>query len=342
MRRRQVLGGAAGLVAASSVLGAMRDSARAAPAPATPAAAAVTVLTPFGFIIDFLEIMNAQAGGHFAANGIDATVLGAGGAAAAIQQLAAGRCQFSRGAAIDAMRAVAAQNLDLVSIATLFQGSTFVVISAADKPIRTAEDLRGKRIGVVSIGGTTENFLDLMLTKAGIGKAETPREVVGNNPGAFALIGQGRIDGFIATMNVASALRGSGARIETFSTDKYAPMPSQIYLTTRAIVDARPDLCRGFVRAIRASVEEIIKGPVAPLLDRAAKSFDIPGMRDRAALAQTVADDIPLWLSQGDGNLMRNVPALWKSARDSLVAAGLAQIGDETRLYTNVFVDQAG
>jgi hypothetical protein len=65
-------------------------------------------------------------------------------------------------------------------------------------------------------------------------------------------------------------------------------------------------------------------------------------MRDRAALAQTVADDIPLWLSQGDGNLMRNVPALWKSARDSLVAAGLAQIGDETRLYTNVFVDQAG
>jgi len=321
------------MMAGAAAMAMVSQTARAADTP-------VTILTPFGFIVDFLEIMNAKSGGHFAAAGLDAAVLGAGGAAAAIQQLAAGRCQFTRGAAIDMMRAVAAQKLDLVSIATLFQGSTFVVISAAAKPIRTAEDLRGKRIGVVSIGGTTENFLDLMLVKAGVPKAETPREVVGNNPGAFALIQQGRIDGFIASSNVATALSRSGAPIEVFSTDKYAPMPSQIYLTTQTIIDRQPEQCLAFVRALKASVDEIMKGPVAPLITRAAKEFEIPGIRDPAALEQTIAGDIPLWLSQGPQNLMRNVPALWKSARDSLAAAGLADVPDETKLYTNVFVDK--
>ncbi len=299
-----------------------------------------TVLTPFGFIIDFLELLNAKAGDHFKAAGMDATVLGAGGAVAALQQLAAGRCQFIRGAAIDVMKAVSVQHLPLVSVATLFQGSNFWVMSAKDKPITKAEDLRGKRIGVVSIGGTTENFLDLMLTKAGIPKAETPREVVGNNPGSFALVQQGRIDGFIATNNVGSVLLRQNMPLEWFSTDKYAPMPSQSYFTTQDVIAQHPELVLAFLGGVAASVKEIMAGPIEPLIERASKSFEIPGIRDKAALAQTIVDDIPLWLSAGRENLLRNVPSLWRSCRDNLAEVGLAKIDDETKLYTNVFIDQ--
>lgn len=327
MKRRDLL--------AAAVVAALPARARA------QALQPVTVLTPFGFIVDFLEVMNAKSGGHFRAAGLEAEVLGAGGAAAAVQQLAAGRCQFSRGAAIDVMKAVSAQKLPLVSVATLFQGSTFWVISAKAKPIRAAEDLRGKRMGVVSVGGTTENFLDLMLVKAGIPKTETPREVVGNNPAAFALVQQGRIDGFIASSNVGNALLRQNAAVEWFSTDKYAPMPSQSYFTTREIIQKSPGQVLAFVRALRASVEEIIKGPIDPLIQRAAKDFEIPGIRDRAALVHTIEEDIPLWLSEGRENLLRNVPALWRSARENLAQAGLARIEDETALYTNEFVDQA-
>ena len=310
--------------------------------PARAATPAVTVLTPFGFIVDFLEMMNAQSGGHFKAAGLDAQVLGAGGAAAAVQQLAAGRCQFTRGAAIDAMKAMSAQpDLGLVSIATIFQGSTFDVISAAAKPIAKAEDFRGKRIGVVSIGGTTENFLDLMLHQVGIPKAEVPREVVGNNPGSFALLQQGRIDGFIATSNVVEVLQQQNAPILAWSTDRYAKMPSQSYFTTQAVIDQQPGQVLAFVKAMKASAEEMIRGPLEPILDRAAATFDIPGIRDKPGLVRTVHGDIDLWLSEGRENLMRNVPALWKSARDNLAEAGLANIADETKLYTNRFVDQA-
>ena len=312
---------------------AMAGSARAAPP--------VTVLTPFGFIIDFLEMMNAGSGGHFKAAGLEAQVLGAGGGAAAVQQLAAGRCQFTRGAAIDMMKAMSAQkDLALVSVATIFQGSTFFVISGTAKPIDKAEDFRGRRIGVVSIGGTTENFLDLMLKKVGVPKAEVPREVVGNNPGSFALLQQGRIDGFIATSNVVEVLAQQNAPVRAWSTDRYAKMPSQSYFTTQAIIDRSPDLVRAFVRAMKASADEMVRGPLEPILDRAAAQYEIPGIRDRPGLIRTVKGDIALWLSEGPENLMRNVPALWQSARDSLAEAGLADIADVTKLYTNRFVDE--
>ncbi len=326
LSRRAVIAGAGGL--------ALAGRARAA--------APVVVLTPFGFIVDFLEMMNASSGGHFKAAGLDAQVLGAGGAAAAVQQLAAGRCQFTRGAAIDVMKAMSAQkDLALVSIATIFQGSTFFVISNAAKPIEKAEDLRGRRMGVVSIGGTTENFLDLLLKKVGVPKAEVPREVVGNNPGSFALIQQGRIDGFIATSNVVEVLQQQKAPLLAWSTDRYAKMPSQSYFTTQAIIDRQPELVLGFVRALKASADEMVRGPLEPILDRAAAQFEIPGIRDRPGLIRTVKGDIDLWLSEGPQNLLRNIPALWQSARDNLAEAGLADIADVTKVYTNRFVDEA-
>ncbi len=311
---------------------------------AGPARAALPaiVVTPYGFIVDFLEMMNASSGGHFKAAGLDAQVLGAGGAAAAVQQLAAGRCQFTRSAAIDIMKAMSAQrDLALVSIATIFQGSTFFVISSAAKPIEKAEDMRGKRMGVVSIAGTTENFLDLMLKKVGVPKTEVPREVVGNNPGSFALIQQGRIDGFIATSNVVEVLQQQKAPVLAWSTDRYAKMPSQSYFTTQAIIDKQPDLVLAFVRALKASADEMVRGPLEPILDRAAMQYEIPGIRDKPGLVRTVRGDIDLWLSEGPQNLMRNVPALWQSARDSLAEAGLADIPDVTKVYTNRFVDEA-
>jgi len=97
----------------------------------------------------------------------------------------------------------------------------------------------------------------------------------------------------------------------------------------------------GFIKAMKASADEMIKGPLEPVLDRAAAQFDIPGIRDKPGLIRTVQGDIELWLSEGPQNLMRNVPALWQSARDSLAEAGLAEIPDVTKIYTNRFVDEA-
>lgn len=299
----------------------------------------LTIMTPFGFIPDFIELMNGVSGGHFAAQGLDAKLLGGQGTAQPIQQLITRQVDFIRASGIDIMRAIATTKVPLISIATMYQGSTFHMISLKSKPIEKAEDLKGKTVGIVSVSGTTDVFLDLILAKAGLKKDDVKREVSGNSPGALQLIKQGRIDCFIASIQVVVALERMKEDVLAWSTDRYAPMPGQCYISTRQIVEARPDVLKRAMTAMRASVDEIMTQPLRPIFERAAKDFEIPGIRDVEALVaveKVTADR--LWLSEGRENLLRNVPKLWKSGVDALRANNIGDPGEPETLYTNQFV----
>jgi ABC-type nitrate/sulfonate/bicarbonate transport system substrate-binding protein len=258
-----------------------------------------------------------------------------------VTQLIAGQAKFTRASGLDIARAVYAANAPLLVVATLYQGSNWYVISHKDKPIRTALDMKGKKMGVVSVNGTTENFLDLMLTSAGVKPEETPREAVGNSPAAFQFIKQGRIDGFIAAFSVAIALREAKEPFEFFTSDKYAPMPSQVYATTREVAEKEPDLVVRFLKGLKASVDDLLTLDYNVVLDRIAKDFEIPGIRNRAPLIAIAREAKDLWFTEGRENLMRNVPALWQKGADAINRSGLFKVDDIGRLYTNRFIDAA-
>jgi ABC-type nitrate/sulfonate/bicarbonate transport system substrate-binding protein len=303
---------------------------------------AVTVMTPFGFISDFIEMMNAVSGGHFAAQGLDVKLIGGQGTASAITQLIAGQVALIRASSIDQMQAVAKSGSPLVCVSTLYQASTFHMISLRDKPIRTAEELKGKTVGIVSVGGTTEIFLDLMLQKVGLRKEDAKREVTGNSPGALQILQQGRVDCFMAAINVVVTLQRMNAPIEVWSTDKYAPMPSQGYVVSRQTMEQKPDTILKLVKGLKASVDEMIAKPTRPIFERAGKDFEIPGLRDMDSLiAVSDAARDRLWLSEGRENLMRNVPRLWEEGASALKRYGVADVADVSALYTNRFIDQA-
>lgn len=309
---------------------------------AARAADTVTVLTPFGFLPDFIEIMNAKSGGHFAKFGIDANVVGGHGGAQTTQELVAGRAQFARGAGVDLLSAMGKQTLPVVSISTLYQGATFQLVSLKDKPIRDGMELKGKTVGLVSVGGSTDTFLTLILAKVGLSKDDVRRQVVGNNPGAVEFIRQGRIDCFICSINVVITLERTGVPIVYWSMDKYAPMPGQIYMADRDTLTSKPELAVRFLRAMRASVDEIMTKPLGPIFERAAKDFEIPGLKNvDIPVAVEQASINQLWLTQGKQNLMRNVPALWQSGVDALHAIGLLPATDAKPFYTNKFIDEA-
>jgi NitT/TauT family transport system substrate-binding protein len=211
-----------------------------------------------------------------------------------------------------------------------------------DKPIRSAEDMRGKTIGIVSVGGATEILLNIALLKAGIKPEDVKREVTGNSPGALQLVRQGRVDCFFCAIGVVIALKRANEPIEVISTDKFAPMPSQIFLTTKEIAAAKPDMVTRFVKALKASADEIMSGDKKALFERAAKDFEIVGIKDMdGVVALMDAMIAQLWLSEGRENLLRNVPRLWKDADTGLRAASLAAVPDVNALYSNEFVDRA-
>lgn len=300
------------------------------------------VMTPFAYGPNFIEMMNAVSGGHWAANGIRPIMEAGRGGSQTLQQLVAGQTDFIRISSIEQMRAMEAADVDLVCFSTLYQASTFHVVSLSDKPIKGAEDLAGKTVGLVSVGGSTEIFLDLMLNSVGVKPEEVKREVTGDTPAALEVMRAGRVDCFICSVNVVVELRRSNAPVEVWSTDRYAPMPSQGYVTTRKMLEDKSELFVRVLKGLHASVTELMTEPTGPIYERASKDFEIPGhdqVERLTAILKTTADE--LWLSQGPENLMRNVPELWEAGLQTLSKAGMVTRTNAHDYWSNEQIDLA-
>lgn len=302
----------------------------------------VTLMTPFGFDADFIDMMNAYSGGHFAKQGLDAKVLGATGTVQGMQQVISGAAQFGRFSGIDFIRAVATKGAPLEAIGTINQNSGFTVVSLKDKPVRSGRDLKGKTVGLLSYGGTTETFIEVMMGKAGVDKSDVQLVVAGNSPGEVELIHQGRLDCFICTFPVATMLqRMGGDELDYLSVDIEVPAPGQVYHAMRSTIETKPDLVRRVLAGLKASVDEIMTQPISPIFIRAGKDFEIPGIKDLAMLdayeRKAIAQN---WLAEGKENLLRNVPRRWQAGADALRQVGFADVKDTSVLYTNKFLDE--
>jgi NitT/TauT family transport system substrate-binding protein len=301
----------------------------------------LTFITPFGFIPDFLEMMNMVSGGYLKQEGFNPKLLGAQGTATALAQVIAGAASFARITAIDEFVAVA-KGAPLLCVSTLYHGSNFHVVSLKAKPIDSVADMKGKTVGIVSVGGSTEQLLHIMLRSAGMTKDDVITQVVGNSPGVVEFIRQGRIDCFINSIGVVVALKTTNEPIVSWPTDRYAPMPSQIYVTTRDIADKKPEMIVRFLKALKASTDDMLHGDLAEIFQRASADFDIPGIKNMNELVSLIKFIMANpWMSEGKENLLRNIPELWQKADAEIRAAGIASVAQLNALYTNTFIDQA-
>lgn len=331
--RRDIIKGAGGLTLSAALgLPAIRTASAAEP---------LTFMTPFGFVPDFLEMMNMVSGGFLAREGFSPALRGGQGTATAIQQLMTGGASFARMTAIDVFTAVA-KKVPLLSVSTLYQGSNFHVISSKEKPVNSVLELKGKTVGVVSIGGSTEQLLEMILRAGGMTKADVTIQVVGNNPGVMQFIRQGRVDCVINSIAVVVALQTAKEPIENWPTDRYAPMPSQVYATTSDFAEKKPEVVVRFLKALKASTNDMLHGDIPGILHRASGDFDIPGIKnvaEQVALIQFTMKGP--WMSEGAQNFLRNVPELWRKAGAEIDKAGIAAVPNVDALYTNQYIDRA-
>jgi NitT/TauT family transport system substrate-binding protein len=305
------------------------------------AAEPVTFTTPFGFDPTFIDVMNAVSGGHFAKQGLDVKVIGPPGNSQAFQQMAAGQAQFSYIASIDFIRAIATRDAPFYGYSTIAQRIGFQIVSLKEKPVRSGADLKGKTVGVLSVGGLSELLIVVALAKAGLKKSDANIVVAGNSPGEVELIRSGRLDCFICNFPLAVTMQRMNMPVDYLDIDTVVQAPGLLHFCTRDTAEKKPDLVLRMLRALQASVIEIVEQPLEPLFQRANKDFEIPRINDIAALVAVQQEvNKHQWLVDGRDNLMRNEPRLWQSAVDALREIGIADVKDPAAHYTNKFIDQ--
>jgi hypothetical protein len=222
--------------------------------------------------------------------GVDVRVRSTEGSVENLQRVAAGDSTFGFAAADAAADAVSGQGpfpapLPVRAVARVYDEYIHLVVRA-DSPLRSAGDLRGRRVSVGQTGSGTEIVANRLLAVAGLGGRHDLRAAhLGITDSAEALR-EGRLDAFfwqggLPTAGVVSLagqvrirllpLGGYAAALRRYSTayrpasvpaGSYPGVPATLtvalpsYIVTRA--DTDPDLAYQLTRLLFASRERIV------------------------------------------------------------------------------------
>jgi ABC-type nitrate/sulfonate/bicarbonate transport system substrate-binding protein len=300
----------------------------------------INFITPFGYLIGFAPTLYAVSGGFFKKEGLDVTIQGGKGSAMAVQQVLAKQAMFSRTGGVDLIRAAHGKNAPITAVATVTQASPMFVISDKSAPINGPQDMKGKTIGITSKGGLAENLLNMILEDNGIAAKTINREAVGNSPGAFGLIGQKKISAYIASMGTVVKLRSAGQPIVAWNTDKFAPVPGQVYAVHNDVIKNDPATVMAFLRAVNNSMNALFAADdLMPVL-QSMRMFKVRDLKDLKVAELALRAEMELYAAEGKENILRNVPSRWQGAMDRMAKVGLVKAGDASKYYTNEFIDK--
>ena len=324
------LGGIAGLV--------LPGAARAAGA---AGATKMHFVTPFNFSLSYAAVFYAVAGGFFEKQGLDVEVINGKGASTAAQLVIAAQAEVARTGGANYITARVDAGAPLVSIATIAQVSPFFLVSPPDAPLKSVADLRGKTIGVASLGGSMEGTLNLMLRAGGVPAAELERVKVADVPASYGLIEAKRIDGFLASISSVVKILSAVPKAQTLPVDD--GIPGQVYVASPEALASRGDDYVRFLRAVYESASAILDASDrAPILKAIAGKFEIPGIDDAASASSDLEQNARTWIAKGRENLLRNVPEHWAAALKVMAETGMVKSSvDPTTLYDNSFRDKA-
>ena len=223
---------------------------------------AVTYLFPApGFLPAFAPFQLAKGKGYFGEGGLDVTFqVGKGGADVATQ-VAVGNADLGGGIG-DTPIIVRANGLDVRGVALLGGRSLTQLAWRTDSGINGPADLAGKRIGVMSFQDTTYYNMLGALASAGLGQGDADLQAVGPG-GIIQLTISGDLDAISAVPEWIAAIESAGIDMGQMSMDEVFPAMAQAVLASDDTIASRPEVVRGFVRALIRAVNDITSDPAA-------------------------------------------------------------------------------
>jgi NitT/TauT family transport system substrate-binding protein len=196
----------------------------------------------------------ARDAGIFQKHGLDATVVNVRNAQVGMSALASGETQFHVGSATGTSIGAMAGGLDLAFIAGLINklDGTFVVNSK----IRTPNDLKGKRIGVQSMGGGVWMFSMLAFEHWGLNpeRDNIQFRIVGDQSVMAQALTQNIIDGAYLGYTFGAQMERQGYRVLADLAKLGIPYQGLGVMARRSLIDRSPETAE---KALRAMVESV-------------------------------------------------------------------------------------
>ncbi|HVA12162.1 MAG TPA: ABC transporter substrate-binding protein, partial [Stellaceae bacterium] len=204
--------------------------------------------TPAGNNFTFLPLRIAAQRGVFKKYGLDVDVTDFGGGAKLQQAFVAGAVDVAVSAGTD--MAFIAKGAPEKAIAAMGNRPTLGIVVPYDSPAKTVDDLKGKHVGVTTVGSLTEWLMHRLMQQKGWGPKDITLVPVGSALSSeIALLTTGQIDGVVAPAAVGWQLEAAKhGRLLLKSFDLGGAFVAEaIYASDRLIHD-HPDTVRRFLK----------------------------------------------------------------------------------------------
>jgi NitT/TauT family transport system substrate-binding protein len=245
------------------MIGAALAAGRAA---AGPASAQTKVSLGVGGkpLLYYLPLTIAEKRGFFKDEGLDVTISDFGGGAKSLQALVGGSVDVVTGAYEHTIR-MQAKSQDIVAVVELgrFPGIVLAVKKSLAGEIKSAADLKGRKIGVTAPGSSTALTAQYAMVKAGLKATDAAIIGVGGSASAVAAMKKGEIDAISHLDPVIAKLEADGDVVAMIDTRTEAGTkalfggsnPAAVLYTRRDFIEKNPEttqkLVNAFVKALK-------------------------------------------------------------------------------------------
>ena len=312
----------------------------------SPAAQALTkIVAGYATIsASSLALWLAQDEKLFAKNGIDADLVFMPGSPTLIAAINSGAIAvgFTGGTAI---LAAAAGGADFKVLAASHVRANHDLVVKPE--IKRAEELRGKRIGVTSIGGT--GWMAAMLVFEQLGLSPDKDKLIVSAFGEMRIISRaletGTIDGALVTGNFTSQFKRSGFNI--LGELERVPMMGNAVVVKQSFLQSQRDFLRNFLRAISEAqvfvLSPIKKQSVLRVLTKRLGITDPTVAEDTLQDLLKRLDKKPIPSIQGLRNIQRFLqtrnPKVGEVKLEELIDDSLVRELDKSGYYDRIYAE---
>jgi NitT/TauT family transport system substrate-binding protein len=203
----------------------------------------------------------AQWLGFYKEEGVDVAISQIAGASKILEAVVGGSADVGGGVYEQTIQ-MAAERKSIVSFISLLKSPSFAILGAPG--VLKLADLRGKTVGVSSVGSPSQFYLTYLLGKAGVNQADVSTAAVGMGATAMAALEHRQVDAAVLFGSAITAFlaRNPDAVIladtrtpdglrAAFQVDDY---PASCLLAKREWLDANPLQAKKMARAVLRSL----------------------------------------------------------------------------------------
>ncbi len=229
----------------------------------------VRILIPVRAIDEaFSPFVVAKEKGYFDAEGYDVTLLAVGGSNEAALQVSSGNAEVGAASPGEAIIGIQSGQLKIHYYYDLYYANIWSVAVLPDSPIKTLTDLKGKKLGVQSMGSAGTTFAKAFVKEAGLDPQKDISFLpIGLGAQAITSVRQNLVDGVIFWDAALAKLAFSGLKLrEVPAPADLRTLPDVGLLARNDTIEKNPKMLIGIARAVAKGYDFSMANPEAAVL----------------------------------------------------------------------------